>query len=131
MTLWTDVSTTTTLWTTISEEKMITVRIADISTAETIYLLPPACTVRSISTVLSGTIVTADATITAYRNTTAITTGVVTIAYSGSAAGDIDSCSPTAYNTFDGSTQYLKLVGGGESTNTVPVIVTIKYVESV
>jgi len=105
----------------------ITVRIADISTAETLYVMLPKCTLKKISTVLSGTIATANATITASRNTTGITDGVVTIGHSGSAAGDIDSCSPTANHVFDGSSHYLKLVGGAESDNAVPVLITIEY----
>lgn len=105
----------------------LAVRIADISTAETLYLMLPQCTVTKIWSVLSGVIATADATITTSRDGTALTNGVITIAYSGSAAGDIDSCTPTANNDFDGSSQYLKLVGGGESDNTVPVLVTIEF----
>lgn len=105
----------------------LVIRIADISTAETLYLMLPKCTVTKIWSVLSAVIATANATITAYRIGAALTNGVITIAYSGSAAGDIDSCTPTANNVFDGSTHYLKLVGGGESTNAVPVLVTIEF----
>lgn len=70
------------------------------------------------STVLSGTIATADAVITLYNKTQAITGGVITIGYSGSALGDIDTCSPTLYNEFDGVDDYLKIINGGASTNT-------------
>lgn len=105
----------------------VVVRIADISTTETLYLMLPKCTVTKIWSVLSGAIADVNATITAYRIGTALTNGVITIDYSGSGAGDIDSCTPTANNDFDGSTQYLKLVGGGESTNAVPVLVTVEF----
>ena len=103
------------------------VRIADISAAEDLYLMMPKCTVTKISSVLSGAISVADATITAYNNTDAMTDGVITLAYDGSAAGDIDSCTPTDNLTFDGSTDYLKLVGDGGSTTAVPVHVLVEY----
>ncbi|MFH0853944.1 MAG: hypothetical protein V1891_00405 [bacterium] len=112
---------------TASKTNTMAVRMADISTAETLYVMMPKCTVTKISTVLSGAITVADSTITASRNTDAMANGVVTIATSGSAAGVIDSASPTTNNTFDGSTQYLKLVGDGGSTDAAPVIVTIEY----
>lgn len=105
----------------------ITVRITDISTAETLYLMLPKCKVTKIWSVLSGAIADVDATITCYRIDTGLTDGVITIGYDGSAAGDIDSCSPSANNDFNGSDQYLKLVGGGESTNTVPVLITVEF----
>jgi len=104
----------------------ITVRIADISTLETLYVPLPACTVKKITSVLSGAITGADATITANRDAVALTNGVITLEVSGSGAGVIDSCEPTANNVFDGA-QYLKLVGGGESTGVVPVLVTIEF----
>ncbi len=102
------------------------VRIADISTAETLYLLLPKCKIIKISSVLAGAITVANATITASRVTTALTNGVITIAFSGSAAGDVDLCEPTANNVFDG-TQYLKLVGNGGSTTAAVVLVTAEY----
>lgn len=105
----------------------ITVRIADISTLETLYLLLPACTVIKISSVLSGAITDVDASITAYRDAVTLTNGVITLEVSGSGAGVIDFCEPTDNNVFDG-TQYLKLVGDGLSTGVVPVLVTIEFV---
>lgn len=110
-----------------AQKGTIVVRIADISTAETLYLMLPKCQVTKIWSVLSGTIATADATITASRIDTALTDGVITIGFDGSVAGDIDSCTPTANHDFNGTDQYLKLVGGGESTNAVPVLVTVEF----
>ncbi len=112
---------------TAAKTNTMAVRMADISVAETLYVMMPKCTVTKISTVLSAAITLADSTITASRNTDAMANGVVTIANVGSAAGVIDSASPTTNNTFDGSTQYLKLVGDGGSTDAAPVIVTIEY----
>ncbi len=61
--------------------------------------VPFVGTIKSIRTVeIDGTIATNDAILTFKIGTTAITTGVVTIATSGSAAGVKDSASPTAAN---------------------------------
>jgi len=105
----------------------VTVLIADVSTAETLYVALPACTVKKITSVLSGAITDADATVTAYRDAVALTDGVITLEVTGSGPGVMDSCEPSANNVFDG-THYLKLVGGGESTGVVPVLVTIEFV---
>jgi len=110
-----------------TQKGTIVIRIADISTTETLYLMLPKCQVTKIWSVLSGVIADVDATITAYRIDTALTDGVITIGYDGSAAGDIDSCTPTANHDFNGTSQYLKLVAGGESTNAIPVLITVEF----
>jgi hypothetical protein len=72
-----------------------------------------AQTILSIASALTAALATGDATITASINATPVTTGVVTIAESGSAAGTIDSCTPSAANVI-GLGQVLELtVGGG------------------
>lgn len=111
----------------VTKKGVVVVRIADISTAETLYVMLPECTVTRISSVLSGAIANVNATITANQDGVGLTNGVITIAFAGSAAGDIDFCSPTGNNDFDGSTQYLRLDAGGESDNVVPVLVTIEF----
>lgn len=58
-----------------------------------------AGTIDLIYTALSAAITTNDAVLTFKINGTAITTGVITIANSGSAGGDSDTCSPSAANT--------------------------------
>lgn len=100
-------------------------RIADVSTAETLYLLMPKCILVKAMSCISATISVADDTITLSKNAQAITGGVITIAYSGSAAGDVDSCSPTAYTEFNGTTDYLKIANGGESTTTSVGMLTL------
>lgn len=97
----------------------ITAVFDDISTAGTIYIpVPFAGTVTSVRSVINGTIATDDVDLTVKVNTSAMTNGVITIAYSGSAAGDLDSCSPTAGNTITTS-DYLAVTSDGASTNTV------------
>jgi len=106
----------------------IVVRIADISAVESLYIMMPKCTVTNIWSVLSGAIAlgASPTHITADRNGVALTNGQISIAVPG-AAGDIDTCAPTANNTFDGATQYLKLVTDGLSVNVIPVLVTVEF----
>jgi len=107
--------------------RCVVARIADVSTAETIYLALPKCRVTKIWSVLTGTIDTAAAVITAYKNAVGITGGVITIADAGSAAGDIDFCQPSAGNEFDGVNDYLKIINTGASGQVFPVLLTVEY----
>lgn len=89
--------------------------IAD-GSAEAVYYLvcPHAGDVKAIQTVVDGAVSTADITITAKIGATAITDGVVTIATSGSAAGDLDSATPSAANTVTaGQAVNFTVTGGG------------------
>lgn len=98
----------------------ITTTFEDVSTAATTIYIPMAFagTITGIRSVLHGTIATADVTLTCSVNTTAITDGALTIAYSGSAAGDIDTATPSANNTFTAG-DYIKVASDGASTNAV------------
>jgi len=107
---------------------VVPVHITDVSTAETVCVLPPKGILVKASTVLGEAIATADAVITLYNKTQAITGGAITIGYSGSALGDIDTCTPTVYNEFDGSDDYLKVINGGASVNTAAITVLCELV---
>ena len=99
--------------------------INDVSTAQTVRIpVPDAGKVIKITSVLGGTIATANSTVTAKVNTTNITGGALTIAHSGSAAGDIDSVEPTAANNVvEGD--LIALATDGASTNTHTLHFTI------
>jgi len=89
--------------------------IAD-GSAEAVYyvICPHAGTISKIWTVTDGAVGTADITITAAIGGTGVTNGVVTIATAGSAAGDIDSATPTAANTVTaGQAVNFTVTGGG------------------
>ena len=74
--------------------------IPDLSTADNLMLVvPDGGQIIKIMSVIENAITTADATLTAKINGTAVTGGTITVAYSGSAAWDQDSCEPTAANT--------------------------------
>jgi len=105
-----------------------TIPIADISTAETVCIVPPKGILVRATGVLGGTVATANGVITLSKGTQAITGGVITVSYSGSALGDIDECTPTLYNEFNGTTDYLKAVNGGACTNAFAYPVTCEFI---
>ena len=82
------------------QEFALNLHIADLVTDTTYYLATPyAGTITSITSVIDDAFATADCTITAKIGTTAVTSGVITITQSGSAAGDVDTVSPSGANT--------------------------------
>lgn len=96
-------------------EYVLTLEIAD-GSAEAVYYLvcPHAGTISKIWTVTDDAVSTANITVTAAIGATAITNGAVTIATAGSAAGDVDSATPTALNTVTaGQAVNFTVTGGG------------------
>lgn len=102
--------------------------LADVSTAGQVYIPVNAemeGEVVEVRTVLNGAIATADATLTPKVGGTAMTNGAITIANSGSAAGDVDSSNPSAANTVvEGDA--IEIETDGASTNTVEVFGMVK-----
>lgn len=104
----------------------ITLTISDVSTAETIYYYVPfAGTLDTVGTVLGATIATANSTVTVKDNG-GNSAGTITVAYSGSAAGDIDTLSPVANNTFTAG-QKLSIETDGASSNTAKLFITLAF----
>ena len=104
----------------------LTIDMTDISTASTSYIVSPvAGTITKIQTIINGAIATADAVITGKIATTAITGGAVTIAYSGSAAGDVDSVTPSAANTVAVGNN-INFTTNGASTNTIRATIVVE-----
>lgn len=94
---------------------VVSLDIAD-GSAEAVYYVPcpHAGTISKIWTVIDGTVSTADITVTAAIGATPVTNGVVTIATAASAAGDVDSATPTAANTVTaGQAVNFTVTGGG------------------
>ena len=90
--------------------------IADGSADATYYLVAPfAGTIVKIFTVIDGPVSTADITVTGKIGTTAITNGAVTITSAASAAGDVDSATPSAANTVTAGQAISFVVAGGGS----------------
>ena len=102
----------------------LTSTIADISTASSTFVpVPDGGKVIKIFTALQGAIGTANAAITFEIGGTAITGGGITVTQSGSAAGDVDTATPTAANEVaeDGS---IEMITDGASSNTIKLVVT-------
>jgi hypothetical protein len=96
---------------------VLNMEVDDLSTAESHFIVCPiAGDIQTIYSVIDGAIATADTTLTAKIATVAVTNGVITIAYSGSAAADVDSTTPSGANTLTAG-QAIEIVCGGE-TNT-------------
>lgn len=90
--------------------------IADGSADATYYLVAPfAGSITAIYTVIDDVVSTADITVTAKIGATGMTGGVVTITASGSAAGDVDSATPSAANVVTTGEAINFVVAGGGS----------------
>ena len=104
----------------------ITYTLDDISTAASHWVVPGiAGDVVGITTVLHGVIATADAAMTFEIAGTAITGSAITVAYTGSAAGDVDTSTPSAANTVTAA-QPVEIITSGASTNTIKLTVTLE-----
>lgn len=106
------------------QNKFIPVQIEDISTSGQKFFVPGFNgKIRKIYSVINGAIITADADLTTKIGGTAVTGGLITVAISGSAAGVVDSATPTALNAFT-STEAIEIETDGASGNTVEVVMT-------
>jgi len=88
---------------------------------------PVAGTIDKVYSVLNAALATGDATLTGKIGASAITNGVITITESGSAAGDVDSATPSAAKTVAVG-DVISFTGGGSSsatgTATVSLLIT-------
>ena len=106
--------------------RFVTVQIEDISTAGQKFFVPGfRGKIKKMSSVINGAIATADADLTAKIGGTAVTGGLITVATAGSAAGDVDTATPSANNAFT-PTDAIEIETDGASTNTVEVVVTLE-----
>jgi hypothetical protein len=102
----------------------ITAEIEDISTASSTFVaIPDGGKVVKILTALQGAISGANAAITFEVGGTAMTNSAITVANSGSAAGDVDTSAPSAANRVEeGGT--IEMITDGGSTGTAKLLVT-------
>ncbi len=99
--------------------------IDDISTVSSSWIVSPyAGTIIKIYSVIDGVMATGDTTLSFELAGVAITNGDIVITQSGSAAGDVDSSSPTALNVITVG-QVIEIITDGGSTNTVKSTITI------
>lgn len=94
---------------------VVSLDIADGSADADYYVVcPHAGDIMKIWTVTDGAVGTADITVTPSIGGVGVTDGVVTIATAGSAAGDVDSSTPSAANAVTaGQAVKLAVAGGG------------------
>jgi hypothetical protein len=106
--------------------KFVTLKISDVSTAGQVYMAPGfSGRIKKITTAIGGAIGTAPAVLTVKISGTAVTGGVVSITHTSSAAGDVDSATPSGANEFT-STDNIEIETSGASTNTVEVVITLE-----
>ena len=98
--------------------------IEDVSSVETVHVpVPYAGTISKVITVLEGAIGSADATVTV-KNSSAASMGTLTITQSGSAAGDVDTLSPSSNNTVTADS-FITVSSDGASTTQAKLRFTI------
>lgn len=103
----------------------IPARITDISTASSRFVpCPVAGTITKVISVLQGAITVADGSFRLRIGGTPVTDSDVTIAQSGSAAGDVDTAVPTAANTVTADSA-IEIQSLGTSTDVAEVEVLI------
>jgi hypothetical protein len=96
----------------------------NISTASSQWVVAPfAGDIKTIQSVLHGAISAGDATISFEIAGTPVTSGSLTITQSGSAAGDVDTSTPSADKTVTAG-QAIEIISDGASGNAVNLTIT-------
>lgn len=102
----------------------LTVYLADASTASDAWVVSPlAGTITTIWTVAYDAC-DADTVITPSIGGVAVTSGAITIAAAGAAAGDVDSSTPSAANDVTAG-QAIRFLSDGGATTALPLSITV------
>ena len=103
-----------------------TLSFVDVSTPEKVYFYVPfAGTLTKVSTILQNAITVADSIVTV-KNNAGSSAGTLTISFTGSAAGDIDTLIPSVNNTFTAG-QFLSIETDGASTTAARLFITLSF----
>ena len=103
----------------------LTVKMEDISTAQSVWVVAPfAGVIETIYSVINGAITVADCGITTELGGTPVTNGGLTITQSGSAAGDVDSATPTALNVVAAG-DAIEIISDGLSSTAIDAVFTL------
>lgn len=84
-----------------------------------------AGTVKQVYSCIANPVITADNVLTCANNSGS-SMGTITVAFTGSAAGDVDSLTPASNNTFTAG-QKMSVTSNGAGGNVVPCTITILY----
>jgi hypothetical protein len=103
----------------------LTAKVTDISTAGSTFVAVPDVgnIVKIYTSVLKMQLHTADAAITFEIGGTAVTNGAITVTQAGSAAGDVDSSTPSAANRVEEGGS-IEIISDGASATACEMIVT-------
>jgi hypothetical protein len=102
----------------------LTAKVTDISTAgSTFVAVPDVGNIVKIYTSIKNAITSADAAITFEIGGTAVTNGAITVTQAGSAAGDVDSSTPSAANRVEEGGS-IEIISDGASATACEMIVT-------
>ena len=104
----------------------LTYTITDLNAAASYYLVCPlAGVISKIYSVIESALATADNVLTFEIAGVAVTNGTVTITQAGSAAGDVDSATPTAARTLTAG-QALEIISDGGTSSTTKCTLTFE-----
>lgn len=116
-------------WTAHHNKVVLTTRIDNISAASSAWVVTPvAGTIAKVYSVISGAI-TGTALLTPEIGGVAVAGGPITVAQSGSAAGVVDSYTPSSANTVTAG-QAIEIQTDGGSTNAVSAVITFEITPS-
>ena len=102
----------------------LTAKVTDISSAgSTFVAVPDVGNIVKIYTSIKNAITSADAAITFEIGGTAVTNGAITVTQAGSAAGDVDSSTPSAANRVEEGGS-IEIISDGASATACEMIVT-------
>ena len=102
----------------------LTAKVTDISTAgSTFVAVPDVGNIVKIYTSIKNAITSADAAITFEIGGTAVTNGAITVTQACSAAGDVDSSTPSAANRVEEGGS-IEIISDGASATACEMIVT-------
>lgn len=102
-------------------EASVAAYLADLSTASSAFVVSPwRGKITRVYSVIANAITGADSVWTVEVNGTAVTGLSVTVANSGSAAGDVDSAEPTGSDHFVNEGDVIEFVSSGASSTTCP-----------
>lgn len=107
----------------------MTAQMADVSAASNVkFVVPRAATLSKVYTCLQSAITVADSTLTV-TNHAGSSAGTITVAFSGSAAGDVDTLTPASNNTFTAG-QVCTVTSDGGSTTTAILMIVLEFTQT-